>query len=263
MKVKWYKTPQQQLQADGSEDEEITFGEGDNAQTIKAPKAAVELWRTQGRNQATQAFLSKAMKVKPDEMEIGDNAKPNKIIEQAFGIIQNQAGQIAEYESAKTKTKDKPPEENDDLKKAKEELATRANELASKEADMYKSFAREKALAGILSSAKRDFNLTEESEGLYPGMVENVFDFEVDSGGDGTFSVTFNKKGEGFPFMPGSKPPSSKQLAELIAKQYPGNHSNGVPAGLGSKRTAEPGTGAQKPLNEEKLRTVEERAWSD
>ena len=252
--IQWFKTPVQQPQADAGDSlEKVMIGEAE----IEVRKDVAELLRGDGRTQATQAFIKKALKVKPEEMDIDDKIKPGKVLEQFAGIMQEQANMIAEY---KTKASDKP-EENEDLKKAKEQIAKQANELSEKEATMYKNFARDQAIANVLSSSKRDFNLTEEAEELFDSMIKSVFDFEVDSDGNGSFAVTFNRKGESIPFMPEGKIPTSKQLAELIAKRHPGNHGNGVPAGGGTRRTAQPGGGVVGKPNEEHLRIVEDRAW--
>jgi len=251
----WFRTPQQQPQADTSEMETLKIGE----EEIEVSKSVAETLRNQGRTQATQAFIAKAVKVKPEDMDIGDKTKPGKILDQVFGMVQSQAATIAEYE-AKAKDK-KPAPEPEELKQAKLDLATKANELEQAKAELYKNFARDQAVSNVLSSAKRDFSLTEESEGLYLGMIENVFDFEVDTDGNEGFLVTFSKKGEGFPFMVDSKPATSKQLADLIAKAYPGNHGNGVQPGLSSRRTAQPGVGSTKPLAEQSTREIENRAW--
>ncbi|KKN36425.1 hypothetical protein LCGC14_0773670 [marine sediment metagenome] len=235
--------------------EKLTVGDKE----IEVSKTVAETLRNQGRNQATTAFIQKAIKVKPDEMEIGEKTKPGKLIEQLFGMVQQQTKTIAEYEAKTKETKEQEPEE---LKQAKLELATKSNEINETKAKLYSDFAKEQAIADVMSSAKRDFNLTEESEGLFPGMVATVFDYDVEPDGNDGFSVTFSKKGESFPFMPDSKPPTSKQLAELISKQYPGNHGNGVPAGGGTRRTVAPGNSSGKPIHEQSTREIEERAWA-
>jgi len=256
----WFKTPQQQPQADasdGADDNSVIVKIGEHEHTVD--KEVADLLINRGQKQASQNIVKKAIKIIPEEMGVTEKTNPTKIIEQLSSIIHAQVGQIADFDSKAKEQQDQEPEE---LKKAKADLAAKANDLSTREAELYKNFAREKAIAGVLSSAKRDFNLTEESEGLYAGMIVNVFDSETDTDGNGGFVVSFSKKGEGFPFMPDSKPPTSKQLAELIAKQYPGNHGNGVQPGLGSRRTAQPGIGTVKPLNEQPLRQVEDRAWA-
>lgn len=271
----WQMQMQQQQQAESSGDTEtITVGEED----IEVPKGAALILRNQGRDQATAAIRTKAIRDCPPEMEIAANAKPTEIIAQAYKLMKTQAETLTAQDTEITALKEAPkpePEPSasaDEIKKIREDAAEQVRlakqattDAATKNTEetlsQNRSFAERQAFANIRNSAQRDLGLSESSSGLYESMIKDVFEYEIEED-KGKFSVVFTEKGQEYAFAPEGKSPSSFQLAEAIAKMHPGNHNNGVPSGSGARPAGASAGSSAKPLNEMSQSELD-KSWDD
>lgn len=265
---------QQQQAEDGGNDattEKLTV----DGVEIEVPKSAVAIFENRGRGQAAQAFIEKAIKSKPEGMNISTSEKPGQIIDRIFGLV-NQHGETisglqTQLEEAKANA-DKPPTEQmktatDEITKLRKELSVKDQAFTTQSADvekakveMYREFAIHKSVTEIMSSAMRDFHLSENSAGLYSTMISQAFEFEVIDDGQGNQKIVYTEKGKPFPFQPGGNDPTSKDLAEVISKMHPGNHGTGVPEGLSSQASSG-GAPNQKITIKTPTRQAEEKVW--